>query len=426
MSQDNQSPVCDTAPIFAELANLDELEHAADPVEGAPGPEYPRSPRAFSVLLPILQPVIDAGRLRAKNYVGFEIPFCGITEFTDVQGNIQDVAVVPLPFSSQDILNHDQFPIVIETKPPEVSTPGEEISFGRLPMYMDANDRTGGDELVLAIPSYHYIADCMRKESDHGRNVGTELYDDLAFVARGWAETDDRFLQLLPYMVFYKKINGKIYVWAYQRSKYTAEGRLAKGCSIGIGGHPNPGDFIGTVLGKYSANNQGKLRTSVTGFWQGIINCMTREIREEITAFPEGTVSDIIHTTDLMFGDKPPIMTEEKFIFDKTVFFLDYASTDVEKHHLAMFTAFEVPEDTCITSNERDLIALGFIPIDEVVEEVPTPLEPWSRAIVDSVRIATGQLRHAKENHVLNGTISAIFGNEYRRYDEKINVFMKI
>src|SRR6185436_2365926 len=91
--------------------------------------------------------------------------------------------------------------------------------------------------------------------------------NSLHFVDRAFAETTERLKQVIPYDVIEQ--GGKIFL--YERTKKGAEARLHSKCSIGVGGHVNPGDWIDNPLG-------------------ALINGRVRELKEEVGLSPEDYV----------------------------------------------------------------------------------------------------------------------------------------
>jgi len=85
----------------------------------------------------------------------------------------------------------------------------------------------------------------------------------LHFVDRDFAEKTERLKQVIPYDVIEQ--GGKIFL--YERTKKGGEVRLHNKCSIGVGGHVNPGDSIDNPL-------------------DALINGRLRELKEEVGLNP--------------------------------------------------------------------------------------------------------------------------------------------
>jgi predicted NUDIX family phosphoesterase len=310
--------------------------------------------------------------------------------------------VAGLPSS---IVEFDQIPIMIDEQPTERHDPEKEYDFGRLPAYIDYKSSVIGqakpEEQVLSVPAWQFIKYMLLSEDgSYPAEVNHHLYTNLAFLRRAWCEKDTRFLQLLPYIFFWKLVGDEIHIFVYQRGKGVGEGRLAGGCSIGVGGHVNPLDFLSTQtklskISTPSGPDVHSIRTSrmlCEGFWTGILSNFLREGGEEVSIemkTENGTAP--VELTNFIAGEAAKEgKTMEKWLFDRTTFFLDYAAGDVEKVHLAMMIGVQVPEDFEIRTNEEELLDVGFtkltdLYVDDINKTLPTRLECWSRTIVDSI-----------------------------------------
>jgi predicted NUDIX family phosphoesterase len=320
---------------------------------------------------------------------------------------IDDVAPVP-KFGT--LLMPCQIPLMVDEQPPVEHDLFKEHDFGRLPTYADYVDSVEGQEKaveqVLAIPARDFLDKMFALPETWGKpnELNEAVYMALNFIRRGWCEKDTRYIQLLPYIVFYKKVGGKYKIFVYQRGKGVGEERLALGCSIGVGGHINPIDFLSMQmnLGKgagdqYDRNFTGRMLCE--GFWTGILNNVIREGREEIemrvTSPDTLKLDDLVYVkhetkdiVDLIYeGAQNDMISPEQWLHQRTTFFLDYAAGAVEKVHLAMFIGIEVPENYEIFTNEEELIDVGFKDLDDLRDDgnLPTPLECWSRSIISSL-----------------------------------------
>jgi predicted NUDIX family phosphoesterase len=302
-------------------------------------------------------------------------------------------------------VNHDQIPIMIDEQPAERHDGEKEFDFGRIPAYIDYKSSVLGqakpEEQVLSVPAWQFIKYMLLNEdSAYPAEVNHHLYTNLAFLRRAWCEKDTRFIQLLPYIFFWKLVGDEIHIFVYQRGKGVGEGRLAGGCSIGVGGHVNPLDFLSTQtklskISTPSGPDVHSIRTSrmlCEGFWTGILNNFLREGGEEIAIemnTEEGMVP--MDLTNFISGEAAKEgKTMERWLYDRTTFFLDYAASDVEKVHLAMMIGVQVPENFELRTNEEELLDVGFtkltdLYVDDINKTLPTRLECWSRSIVDSI-----------------------------------------
>ncbi|BAS04937.1 hypothetical protein [Ralstonia phage RSF1] len=377
---------------------------------------FPLSARCYQPLFPVNLEQIRRAHAMSDDKETVMTPMGGIVSlgFANQFGEqiLDDVIAVP-KFGTN--LMPSQIPLMIDEKPPVEHDPFKEHDFGRLPNYTDYCESVEGQakpvEQVLAIPARELLNAMLAVPEGEVRpnELNQCVYLALNFIRRGWCETDTRFVQLLPYVIFYKKVNGKYQIFVYQRGKGVGEERLALGCSIGVGGHINSHDFL-SMQSKYSAerlpsgmslcsNFTGRML--VDGFWTGILNNLFREGREEIRmklsailsangGDPYPTENEITVEDIILSAAQAEMMSPEQWLYQRTNFFLDYASGDVEKVHLGMFIAIEVPENCEIVTNEEELIDVGFTDLERLYldndeETLPTRLECWSRSIVDSL-----------------------------------------
>lgn len=373
--------------------------------------EYPMSARSYVPLMPpCKEDLANAAKIRDRLEIGRVMAPIGarvnVGHVVESENDLTTYTmddIVPVPLDVNDgfegsVLLHNQIPLMIEEKPPEVTT-SAGFDFGRLPSPSDVLLNTEiipkAKEMVLAITAREYFNEVLQRNVENQANSATSPFlFNLAFVRRDWCETDQRFLQLLPYIVFYKIIDGEYRIFVYQRGKGVGEGRLALGCSIGVGGHINPRDFLSvkasyTELGDNPSFLVDKKRVLAEGFWDGILTNVIRELSEEVS-FNEDelAIEDIFKHN--MEKDKSDMMSLPEYLHSKTVFWSDNTATDVERTHLGMFMAFEVPADCDITIRDDQLIDVGFKPLEELwldldEQKLPTRLEFWSRAIVDSL-----------------------------------------
>uniref|UniRef100_A0AAU7PFB2 Uncharacterized protein n=1 Tax=Burkholderia phage vB_BgluM-SURPRISE13 TaxID=3159457 RepID=A0AAU7PFB2_9VIRU len=364
----------------------------------------PMSARAYAPLFPVsIEAIQRAASMRDDENavitpIGGQVSLGFANQFGEQI--LDDIAAVP-KFGT--LLMYDQIPLMVDEQPGVEHDLFKEHDFGRLPSYSDYVSSAEGQEKpveqVLAIAARDFLDKMLSVPEGEVRpnELNESIYLALNFIRRGWCEKDTRYIQLLPYIVFYKRVNGKIKIFVYQRGKGVGEERLALGCSIGVGGHINPIDFL-SIQSKYEITDTFGTRAMLTqftgrmlceGFWTGILNNVFREGREEVEmrVYDNGTYAtqDIV---DLICkGAQDGMMSPEQWLHQRTCFFLDYASGDVEKVHLAMFIGIEVPENFEIVTNEEELLDVGFQDLDDLRDDsnLPTPLECWSRSIISSL-----------------------------------------
>ena len=197
------------------------------------------------------------------------------------------------------------------------------------------------EEHVLVIPAsvIDSIGTFEGFESDVRRYLDPILRSDrLSFQPRSRMETDPSYKQLIPYVVLqWNDPKGQAHVFAYTRGGGGGEARLHTKRSIGIGGHISRED-AGAGSDPYQ-----------TG--------MHRELAEEVrleSAYTE---------------------TCEGLIYDP--------SNEVGQVHLGVVHRF-VLESPHVTSNEDDLTDGGFVPIDELKQQLEH-LGTWSQLAVNAL-----------------------------------------
>lgn len=406
----------------------------------------------------------------------------------DIEGQnviMDDMAAVPRlmgPEGATAILGYNQIPNMIDAKPAFARSEEVELDFGRLPNYGDYVESVEGQkkevEQVLGLAADPFIRAMLNNE-DTGEPMSVQdaIYSNLSFLRRGWCETDTRFLQLLPYITFYKKsAEGDISLFVYQRGQGVGEERLAKNCSVGAGGHVNPIDFLSMQSRLEKHPGQKEVISNFTGrlmveaFWSGIVNNVFRELGEEVKVqetLGQGENLDFvdIHMPNFICDQAADAgISVEQWLYRRTSFFLTLSDSAVEEVHLGMFIAIEVPESFEISTAEESLHDVGFVDLDDLYGAdgsteapwaTPTPLECWSRHVVNALYetrkfIADnkvefkGQSKFVRRQLMNNGehlvdaevvakipaadrwkigTISSSFGDEYRFY--AMNAFLR-
>jgi len=190
------------------------------------------------------------------------------------------------------------------------------------------------DERVLCVPSIYVDAVERLIESDEDKLL--MLLDHTEYIPRSQCETDERYRQLLPYVI--TRCNGLIL--AYQRKG--TETRLDGLWSIGIGGHVNDED-------------------------EGWIGGMIREIREE-TGF-----GGPVGLTGARDGFWAPLSGPLGFLRDD--------SNPVGRVHLGVLYTLDVPRITDALSDELRNWRWGNL---SSVEELN--LENWSRMALEKLK----------------------------------------
>ncbi|MDO4570936.1 MAG: phosphoesterase [Planctomycetia bacterium] len=155
------------------------------------------------------------------------------------------------------------------------------------------------------------------------------------FMPRPEAELDPNWKQLIPYMIFsWRDETGREHLFRYTRGKGMGETRLHLKHSVGVGGHLSEDDCsAATTLGE--AYREG----------------MRRERSEEVRI-------------------------ETQILSEKIVGLINDDETEVGRVHLGVVHWIEVAEPK-VYSNETDLYAAGFYPLDELLQDLDG-YETWS------------------------------------------------
>ena len=173
----------------------------------------------------------------------------------------------------------------------------------------------------------------------------------MMFGSRDWLETDEDFLQIIPYCVITSE-NGD--VLAYSRTAQTGENRLAGKISVGLGGHVNAEGLL---------QRNGIINSPVT-----IMNSCYRELDEEVT---------------LPLDDDYPFLIDFKgFIYDP--------SDEVGRVHLGLLMQCKISDELepvkhKISSSDKGINILGFYSKEYLLTSDEVELEGWSRIALEAL-----------------------------------------
>lgn len=171
---------------------------------------------------------------------------------------------------------------------------------------------------------------------------------DVILAQREHLEEDNRFRQLIPYLVIRK--GDKIA--AYKRTKTSGEGRLVASISVGFGGHMDGKDLV------FDENSIIDLDATLNV-------AIERELQEELG---DEFVAKINQNSN-----NPIELTDYKIIDDKRL---------VEQVHMGVVVFIDVPEDLELKAAEDKLEILGFLSADDI--RAAGELEPWSEYVLES------------------------------------------
>lgn len=177
----------------------------------------------------------------------------------------------------------------------------------------------------------------------HGLAFDVEKYLDaifrpgvLRFMARGLAEKDPSFKQLIPYVI----INSGDKFLSYVRGSRAGEKRLVGNRSIGIGGHINPVDDM-----------------SLLGVKETYLAAVEREVAEEVNV--ESRHSDTIAAL------------------------LNDDTNEVGKVHLGVVHLWRLDEPRA-SKKEQMITQLSFMTMEEL-QAVKDTMETWSQLCLDGL-----------------------------------------
>ncbi len=197
---------------------------------------------------------------------------------------------------------------------------------------------------ILVIPTKQYL-----KESSQPKfSFSNFVSKNFLFIERPLAETNEDYLQIIPYIV----VRNSTHIFTYQRLKGGNEARLHAKYSIGIGGH------IDRVKELEHLSDLGNLL---------INNAAYTELYEELSIESNSKFLALNHL--------------DKYIYDP--------SNSVGRVHLGVLIECQV-DDRKIEVNEKDKIAGEMTSIDSLramYQENPDKFEVWSQLALKTIGI---------------------------------------
>lgn len=201
-----------------------------------------------------------------------------------------------------------------------------------------------------------------------------EVLDKHAIIARrDYLETNETFLQVLPYNVFLSFKGENIKVFVYKRTKIVGETRLAGKASFGIGGHIDI--------------QENDIKSSIVDI---IKRSIAREFKEEIEIRKENIA------ISLNFDEI--VNTEFRtHLFD--LFLLDN-SNEVGRVHLGLIKFINIDpflekhglDLEHVFMKEKELETVGFVSIDDLGDY---DLENWSLILKDNLKALQNTVKGA-------------------------------
>lgn len=201
-----------------------------------------------------------------------------------------------------------------------------------------------------------------------------EVLDKRAIIARReYLETNENFLQVLPYNVLLSFKDNRVKVFVYKRTKIVGETRLAGKASFGVGGHVDI--------------QENDIKRSVTDI---IKDSIIREFKEEIELRKDNVTKHI---------DFNELVNEEysNHLFD--LLLLD-KSNAVGRVHLGLIKFVNIDPfleklDLSLENvfmKEAELQTVGFVPVENLVEY---DLENWSFILKDNLKAIQDTIKGA-------------------------------
>jgi predicted NUDIX family phosphoesterase len=172
-------------------------------------------------------------------------------------------------------------------------------------------------------------------------NIWVDIVNNLEILPRFEAEKNFIYKQLIVYVI----IKSQDHYLTYVRSLATAEKRLKKKHSLGIGGHINVTDIQQVSI------------LDNTKFTNFVIQAIWREVSEEITIN-----SQIISEPHLLC-------------------FINSDLDDVGKMHFGIVWVVEIRQKNILKRNERGIGKIKFLKVHELKNDIDL-FENWSKFLI--------------------------------------------
>lgn len=191
----------------------------------------------------------------------------------------------------------------------------------------------------------------------------------LHWIERELAETDESYLQLIPYVSIVRVEAANDYsVFKYTRLKGGQEVRLHNNTSIGIGGHIDyTPEYDSMSLEEILIDNMTKELSEELSFW-GIVQCISGPVE---TVLPDDMAKDLF---------KKALVKNEESIFPYNKFLIFDNSNAVGRVHLGipimLMLNYEENTDIIVNKNEEDKLRGCFVRVSDPTFE--NGFETWS------------------------------------------------
>lgn len=185
-------------------------------------------------------------------------------------------------------------------------------------------------------------------------------------IRRHEAETDERFGQVLPYILL-RQGDG---LFTYQRTSKVGEQRLAGNFSVGIGGHVDMGD-----IAVWAGHGQPQM----IDFLGTLASALGREVDEEIIFTDKDG-------KEYTLGNLPP--DYKKSMTPDIIGIINDLSNPVGRVHYGILMVMTVPMELSVRCAEEELVTVGFQDLKTMT--INEGFENWSRLAIEHLR-ATGE-----------------------------------
>lgn len=181
---------------------------------------------------------------------------------------------------------------------------------------------------------------------------------------RAELETDERFGQVLPYIVLWQRRGPELRVFVYQRTKQVGEQRLAGMMSVGTGGHMDLLDM----------RCDDKSVIDVVATFAVAIN---REIEEEIAFRQTGGCSG-----EVLFSE---LRQSHKEILPRFIGLINDTSDAVGRVHYGCIFGAQVPDGFEPVCREAELKTIGWVCPSDAAGKGEGAFENWSKIVLDNI-----------------------------------------
>lgn len=189
-----------------------------------------------------------------------------------------------------------------------------------------------------------------------------------AYIPRHLAETNPNYRQVIPYISFYRDIDGVGHYLAYRRAKGSGENRLMGNISIGFGGHVELSDYTPTL----------EIYRDDDDFIKCTMLSIVRELKEELCINEDDTLMRL----GKMIFDRLQNHPEKEWIVSN--------ANEVGKVHVGLNITLDWDDvygssHDGIFENNREIDFIGFLSSDQIetyAKYSNVEVEEWTKAVL--------------------------------------------